>query len=133
VSGEDEDQEEVTLTMRTSPDELLKISLKDATERLKNLPDPFVELFRRGEFSVELFAPIEVDAQQPHQQDEAYIVASGSGIFLRDDEHVAFAEGDFLFVPAGVIHRFEQFSADFKTWVIFFGPKGGGGSKGRSE
>jgi hypothetical protein len=28
-------------------------------------------------------------------------------------------------VPAGVSHAFETFSDNFKTWVIFFGPKGG--------
>jgi len=38
---------------------------------------------------------------------------------------VPFTAGDFLFVSAGVEHRFEEFSKDFKTWVIFFGPKGG--------
>jgi len=30
-----------------------------------------------------------------------------------------------LFVPARVEHRFEEFSDDFATWVIFWGPKGG--------
>ena len=33
--------------------------------------------------------------------------------------------GDLLFVPAHVEHRFERFSDDFRTWVIFFGPQGG--------
>jgi uncharacterized protein YjlB len=30
-----------------------------------------------------------------------------------------------LFVPAGTTHRFEDFSADFATWVVFWGPQGG--------
>ena len=106
----------------------LKISLRDATEQLSALSDPFIGLFQRGDFSVELFAPQDVDTQQPHQQDEVYIVASGSGLFLRGEERVPFAQGDFLFVPAGIPHRFELFSKDFKTWVIFFGPKGGSNS-----
>ncbi len=29
-----------------------------------------------------------------------------------------------LFVPAGVPHRFASFSAEFKAWVLFFGPEG---------
>ncbi len=106
----------------------LKISLRDGTEQLSVLSEPFIVLFQRGDFSVELFAPHETDSQQPHQQDEVYIVASGSGVFLRGEERVPFVQGDFLFVPAGVPHRFELFSKDFKTWVIFFGPKGGSGS-----
>lgn len=35
------------------------------------------------------------------------------------------AAGDTLFVAAGVTHRFEQFSDDFVTWVVFYGPQGG--------
>jgi hypothetical protein len=31
----------------------------------------------------------------------------------------------FLFVPAGQIHRFENFSSDFAVWVVFYGPEGG--------
>ena len=106
----------------------LKISLLDATEQLSALSDPFIVLFKRGDFSVEFFAPQDVDTQQPHQQDEVYIVASGSGLFLRGEERVPFVQGDFLFVPAGIPHRFEQFTKDFKTWVIFFGPQGGSNS-----
>ena len=30
-----------------------------------------------------------------------------------------------MFVPAGVEHRFENFTEDFKTWVIFYGGDGG--------
>ena len=30
-----------------------------------------------------------------------------------------------VFVPAGQIHRFEDFSSDFVVWVVFYGPEGG--------
>ena len=30
-----------------------------------------------------------------------------------------------LFVAAKVEHRFESFSDDFATWVVFYGPRGG--------
>ena len=40
-------------------------------------------------------------------------------------ERHGFAPGDMLFVPAGTVHRFEDFSDDFATWVIFYGPEGG--------
>ena len=105
--------------------ERLRIALQDAGEHLAQVPETFVELFKRGDLSVELFAPHEVDTQQPHEQDEIYIVAAGSGVFRRGAERVPFGPGDFLFVPAGVSHAFETFSDNFKTWVIFFGPKGG--------
>ncbi|WP_374339634.1 GNAT family N-acetyltransferase [Leeia sp.] len=93
------------------------------------LPGPdgqrFAEAFRHGSMSVELYAPQGHDPQQPHLQDELYVVASGHGTFLRDQERIAFQAGDVLFVPAGMLHRFEQFSDDFQTWVIFWGPRGG--------
>jgi hypothetical protein len=28
-------------------------------------------------------------------------------------------------VPAGKAHRFENFTPDFATWVVFWGPQGG--------
>jgi mannose-6-phosphate isomerase-like protein (cupin superfamily) len=45
-----------------------------------------------------------------------------------NNERVAFGPGDLLFVPAGVAHRFEQFSDDLLVWVLFYGPQGGEGS-----
>ncbi len=35
------------------------------------------------------------------------------------------AHGDALFAPAGAEHRFEEFTAEFGTWVMFHWPKGG--------
>jgi mannose-6-phosphate isomerase-like protein (cupin superfamily) len=86
---------------------------------------PFVELFRRGPLSVELFAPRGVDTQKPHAQDELYIVARGSGEFVNGPRRHPFGPGDVMFVPAGIVHRFENFSDDFLVWVVFCGPEGG--------
>jgi mannose-6-phosphate isomerase-like protein (cupin superfamily) len=86
---------------------------------------PFVELFRRGPLSVELFAPRGVDTQKPHTQDELYIVAQGHGEFVNGPRRHPFGPGDVMFVPAGVVHRFENFSDDFLVWVVFCGPQGG--------
>ena len=75
--------------------------------------------------SVEYYQPVGKDLQTPHRQDELYVVASGSGIFYNNGERHPFTSGDVLFVPAGIEHRFEDFSDDFATWVIFYGPDGG--------
>jgi mannose-6-phosphate isomerase-like protein (cupin superfamily) len=105
----------------------LRIALTEASARLVVEPKPFIALFERGDFSLELYAPRGTDKQEPHDQDEAYIVASGTGMFRRGEERVPFQPGDFLFAAAEVPHRFEEFTDDFQTWVIFFGPKGGVG------
>ena len=74
---------------------------------------------------LELYAPRGEDDQRPHDQDELYFVTSGSGVFVRDGERFPFVAGDALFVAAGVEHRFEEFTDDFETWVVFYGPEGG--------
>lgn len=71
------------------------------------------------------YKPVSVDEQQPHDQDEIYIVQTGSGTFVRGNEYIPFAAGDALFVAAGVEHRFVDFTDDFATWVVFYGPQGG--------
>lgn len=87
-------------------------------------------LFSHGSMTMRFYAPKGVDDQVPHDQDEVYIVATGSGTFFREGERVAFGPGDMLFVAAGEEHRFEDFSDDFATWVIFYGPEGGEAEKG---
>lgn len=87
--------------------------------------EPFAVAIRHGSMLVELFAPAGVDTQTPHTQDELYFIHSGSGTFIMGEERVAFAPGTCFFVPAGVVHRFENFSPDFSTWVVFWGPQGG--------
>jgi hypothetical protein len=56
---------------------------------------------------------------------ELYVIARGSGTFVNGDGRHPFSSGDVLFVPAGASHRFEDFTDDFATWVIFYGPEGG--------
>lgn len=85
----------------------------------------FAEAFRHGSLVVELYAPVGVDTQQPHDRDEVYFVISGSGEFVVAGERTAFGPGDALFVPARADHRFEAFSPDFSAWVVFYGPPGG--------
>lgn len=93
------------------------------------LGTPFVKALAHGSMRVELFAPasagLERDIQQPHTQDELYVVQHGQSAFWLDGERVKVQTGDVLFVPAGKAHRFEDFSDDFLTWVIFYGPNGG--------
>jgi mannose-6-phosphate isomerase-like protein (cupin superfamily) len=85
----------------------------------------FVELFKHGTLSVELYAPRGQDPQSPHTRDEVYVVAAGHGQFRNCGERHPFGPGDVLFVPAGVVHRFEEFSDDLAVWVFFYGPEGG--------
>ena len=60
-----------------------------------------------------------------HTKDEIYVIASGAGWFVNGDARHRFAPHDVLFVPAGIVHRFEEFTDDFQAWVFFYGPEGG--------
>jgi len=75
--------------------------------------------------SLGYYAPIGSDPQKPHNQDEIYIVQCGTSTFVLEEETLRLSAGDAVFVPAGAVHRFEDFSPDFGTWVIFSGPEGG--------
>lgn len=100
-------------------------------EALASIPGPagerFARVFAHGSLEVELYAPERIDPQNPHTRDEVYIVVSGSGMYYIDGDRVPFGPGDFLFVTAGVSHRFEDFTDDLKVWVLFYGPEGGEG------
>lgn len=104
------------------------LTLNDA---MAALPGPggkrFATVFEHGTLDVEIYAPRGTDPQQPHTRDEAYVVARGTGTFWDGATRRPFAPGDFLFVAAGVPHRFEDFTDDFAVWVLFYGPEGGEG------
>jgi mannose-6-phosphate isomerase-like protein (cupin superfamily) len=93
------------------------------------LPGPggerFARVFGHGSMEVEIYAPRGTDPQTPHTRDELYVVVEGSGTFLNGPERHPFGPGDVLFVPAGVEHRFEDFTDDLAVWVVFYGPEGG--------
>ena len=52
-----------------------------------------------------LVAP-EPDRQQPHEDDEVYVVLEGSGTLEVEGERIELREGHAVFVPAGAEHRF---------------------------
>ena len=87
--------------------------------------DRYFVALDRGQLEVGLYAPVGSDPQQPHDQDECYVILEGEGRFQMGEHTVAFGPGDFFFVPAGVPHRFVDFGDSFKAWVVFYGPRGG--------
>lgn len=106
-------------------------SVEDALGRIPGAGgERFVELFRRGTLSIEFYAPAGNDPQEPHRQDEVYVVVRGEGMFRNGESLEPFGPGDVLFVPAGVPHRFEDFTDDLAVWVMFYGPPGGEGAQG---
>lgn len=86
---------------------------------------PFAVALSHGSMVVELYKPDGRDTQAPHDRDELYFIASGTGSLVHGGRRDTFAPGDVFFVPAGQAHRFVDFTPDFATWVVFYGPAGG--------
>jgi mannose-6-phosphate isomerase-like protein (cupin superfamily) len=55
-----------------------------------------------------LVAP-EPDRQQPHEDDEIYVVLEGRGVLTVEGEDFPLTEGDAIFVPAGALHQFTAY------------------------
>ena len=64
-----------------------------------------------------LVAP-EPDRQQPHADDEVYVVLEGSGILEVEGTSVPVQEGSAVFVEAGADHRFSAYE-NLSVLVIF--------------
>jgi mannose-6-phosphate isomerase-like protein (cupin superfamily) len=64
-----------------------------------------------------LVAP-EADRQQPHADDEVYIVLEGSGTLDVEGTQVELREGQAAFVAAGAEHRFSGYE-NLSVLVIF--------------
>jgi len=118
----------------------LRATTADARVALNDPGRSTALMLAHGTMELRWFGPQQHDPQMPHDRDELYIVVSGTGVFMRaveslpfDDltlpvqgeDRVSFGPGDALFVPAGTVHRFEDFSEDFATWIVFYGPEGG--------
>ena len=64
-----------------------------------------------------LVAP-EPDTQQPHADDEVYVVLEGRGVLEVEGRGIPLVEGQAVFVPAGAEHRFTGYEG-LSVLVIF--------------
>ncbi|MFC1417540.1 cupin domain-containing protein [Streptacidiphilus cavernicola] len=65
----------------------------------------------------------EADPQQPHQQDEVYLVVSGRAYLTVGDETTTVGRGSVAYVPAGTAHRFHHITDDLRVLVVFSPPE----------
>jgi mannose-6-phosphate isomerase-like protein (cupin superfamily) len=70
------------------------------------------------EIGVYVLVSPEPDRQQPHADDEVYIVLEGSGTLDVEGKQVELREGHAAFVPAGAEHRFSGYE-QLSVLVIF--------------
>jgi mannose-6-phosphate isomerase-like protein (cupin superfamily) len=90
---------------------------------LPRTPGRSAEVFVDGNLEVRFAARPTNGPQVPHQRDELYFIAAGTGRYGVEDKATAVGSGDVLFCAAHVAHRFEDISADFSVWVLFYWPQ----------
>ena len=104
-----------------------RVTLSEALARLPGAAgERYATVLEFGALAVEIYAPRGTDPQTPHTRDEVYVVMAGTGWFVKGSERHRFAPGDVLYVPAGVPHRFQQFTDDLAVWAILCPPQSRG-------
>ena len=81
---------------------------RDAVERLRAASGGY-EIVHESpglELGVYVLVAPEPDRQQPHENDEVYVVLEGTGTLEVEGDRVDLREGQAVFVPAGADHRF---------------------------
>jgi mannose-6-phosphate isomerase-like protein (cupin superfamily) len=86
----------------------------------------YLRFLRERNMSAGLYAlqAGELDAQQPHAQDEIYLVMSGRAAITVGEETTYVARGSMVYVPAGMPHRFHHVTEDLRVLVVFSPPEG---------
>jgi quercetin dioxygenase-like cupin family protein len=83
--------------------------------------DPWLEFLAVPDMSLGLYVldAGAIDRQQPHTEDEAYVILDGHAWFTAAEETREVGPGDTIFVPAGVPHRFHDITRQLQAIVVF--------------
>jgi mannose-6-phosphate isomerase-like protein (cupin superfamily) len=65
-----------------------------------------------------------LDDQEPHREDEIYVVQAGAATLVTDSGTAEVGPGSVIFVPAGENHEFTDVRGDLALLVIFAPPYG---------
>src|SRR5690242_14254570 len=86
----------------------------------------YLQFLRERNMSAGLYAldAGEIDRQQPHRQDEVYVVVSGRASITVGMETTQISRGSVVYVPAGTAHKFHHIAEDLRVMVVFSPPEG---------
>ncbi|AFC30633.1 cupin domain-containing protein [Paenibacillus mucilaginosus] len=105
----------------------MNFKLADLHKHLNQLKElentSYYEFLRVSSMSVGLYRlnKGEKDKQQPHTEDEIYLIIEGKASFQNGNETAEISKGDILFVEANKEHRFYNVTEDLTT-LVFFSP-----------
>jgi mannose-6-phosphate isomerase-like protein (cupin superfamily) len=83
--------------------------------------DLYLEFLRMPSLSMGLYVleARATDPQQPHAEDEVYVILAGQGMITVGDEERPVESGAVIFVPAHVPHRFHSIVERLEMLVLF--------------
>jgi mannose-6-phosphate isomerase-like protein (cupin superfamily) len=89
-------------------------------------PRHWAENLRTAELSVGTYSvPLDgADLQQPHTEDEIYVVIAGRAELETPTEKVPVGPSSVIYVPAGEPHRFVNLTEPLTVLVVFAPPEG---------
>ena len=96
-------------------------TLAELEARRAAADDPYLEFLTVPDLSAGLYV-LEagaVDRQQPHTEDEVYVILEGRSRFTAGDDTRDIGPGDTLFVAATVAHRFHDIAETLRVIVVF--------------
>jgi quercetin dioxygenase-like cupin family protein len=68
-----------------------------------------------------------VDDQEPHTEDEIYVVIAGRAVLRTSEDSAGVGPGSVIYVAAGEMHRFTDVTEDVAAVVLFAPAEGTGG------
>jgi mannose-6-phosphate isomerase-like protein (cupin superfamily) len=85
--------------------------IEEAKERLSAAGGGYEIVHRSPGLEVGVYVLVapEPDRQQPHDDDEIYVVLEGTGVLQVEGDEVPVREGTAVFVQAGADHRFTAY------------------------
>ena len=88
--------------------------------------EPWVEFLSVPDLTLGLYV-LEagaVDGQEPHTEDELYVILAGRGRFTCGDETIEVGPGDTIHVPAGMSHHYHEITEALQI-IYAFAPREG--------
>jgi mannose-6-phosphate isomerase-like protein (cupin superfamily) len=81
----------------------------------------WVEQFRVADLSVGTYSIPRggIDDQEPHTEDEIYVVTAGRAVLRVGEDSAAVEPGSVIYVAAGEEHRFTDVAEDLAAIVLF--------------
>jgi mannose-6-phosphate isomerase-like protein (cupin superfamily) len=87
---------------------------------------PWTEFLREPSMSMGVYrlAVGQQDLQQPHSEDEVYVVLSGKALFLVGGQSRPVGPGTVIYIERGIEHRFCDVTEEIRLLVFFAPPEG---------